>query len=400
MEWFLHIAALSSVLAKPIFSVYPNCNTWIRDFMHSELSPRNAVSSEPLFLLWSREGNLDNRAGAWFVPNHFVPLYSTRENMQRSQPQKPGQETIQGNTDVTVNLASGSTFPKETTAKTQPSINNAMPPKRGCLEAFGFIKGKSKRSKGEDSTLPPSSTSQLPTGVLLKSHDLQKQAEKETPSMKRKFNPTWKKEFPWLSFDVDKNLMICDLCCAHPSVAGKTDFLKGCSTFKKETIRKHAKSNGHKRARDKSLSEEKSPAESQIIQSFSKINKEMQFQERKEMVAKINTAYFVAKEEIPFSKFEGLISLQRKNGVNINQTYANEKSCAELVSFLSTGFREDLVRELNSKNYFSVMADGAADFGGVENETIVCRFVRDGLPVNCMIGHKAVAHAHAEGKFP
>lgn len=45
------------------------------------------------------------------------------------------------------------------------------------------------------------------------------------------------------------------------------------------------------------------------------------------------------------------------------------------------------------------MADGSADFSGVENETIVCRFVRDGLPVNCMIGHKAVAHGHAEGKF-
>ena len=47
--------------------------------------------------------------------------------------------------------------------------------------------------------------------------------------------------------------------------------------------------------------------ESQIFQSFSKINKDMQSQERKEMEAKINTAYFVAKEELPFSKFEGLL---------------------------------------------------------------------------------------------
>ena len=45
------------------------------------------------------------------------------------------------------------------------------------------------------------------------------------------------------------------------------------------------------------------------------------------------------------------------------------------------------------------MAGGRADFSGVENETIVCRFVRDGIPVNCMIGHKAVAHGHAEGTF-
>ena len=61
--------------------------------------------------------------------------------------------------------------------------------------------------------------------------------------------------------------------------------------------------------------------------------------------------------------------------------------------------KEDLIQELNSKNFFSIMADGSSDFSGVENETIVCRFVRDGIPVNCMIGHKAVAHGHAEGKF-
>lgn len=111
-----------------------------------------------------------------------------------------------------------------------------------------------------------------------------------------------------------------------------------------------------------------------------------------------NRAYFVAKE-LPFSKFEGLLSLQRKNGVTLNNTYANKTSCVELVSFLSDSFRDDLICEVNSKNYFSLMADGTADFGGTENETVVCRLVRDGVPVNCILGHKAAAHAHAEGKF-
>ena len=117
------------------------------------------------------------------------------------------------------------------------------------------------------------------------------------------------------------------------------------------------------------------------------------------MEIKLNTAYFVTKEELPFSKLEGLLSLQRKNGVSINLTYANEESCVGFVSFLSACLQEDLIQELNSKNVFSIMADRSADFSGVENETIVCRFVRDGIPVNCMIGHKAVAHGHAEGKF-
>ena len=104
------------------------------------------------------------------------------------------------------------------------------------------------------------------------------------------------KSYEWsgfFSFNAEENGMICDLCCAYPSAAGNTEFLKGCSNFQKETIRKHAISNGHIRARDRSLSKEKLIAESQIAQSFSKINKDMQSQERKEMEAKINTAYFV-----------------------------------------------------------------------------------------------------------
>lgn len=105
--------------------------------------------------------------------------------------------------------------------------------------------------------------------------------------------------------------MNCDLCCVYSSVAGNTDFLKGCSNFKKETVRKHAISNGHIRARERSHSQGKAISESQIAWSFSKINKDMQSQEQKEMQAKINTAYFVAKEELPFSKFEGLLALQR-----------------------------------------------------------------------------------------
>ena len=69
-----------------------------------------------------------------------------------------------------------------------------------------------------------------------------------------------------------------------------------------------------------SQAKEKSIMESQLVQSFSKINKDMQYQQRKEMEAKINTAYFIAREELPFSKFEGLLSLQRKNGVILNNT--------------------------------------------------------------------------------
>lgn len=40
--------------------------------------PRMATfSADPVFLLWVREGS-DTRPGAWYMPNHFVPLYSVK----------------------------------------------------------------------------------------------------------------------------------------------------------------------------------------------------------------------------------------------------------------------------------------------------------------------------------
>ena len=77
-EWsrHFHLTALAKVSARPVFSSYPNCQAWIRDFVHGIIYPQMATFSvEPVFLLWSREGS-DNRPAAWYEPNHSVPLYS------------------------------------------------------------------------------------------------------------------------------------------------------------------------------------------------------------------------------------------------------------------------------------------------------------------------------------
>ena len=77
-EWsgYFHLTALATMLGRSVFSSYPNCQTWIRDFVHGIIYPQMATFSvEPVFLLWSREGS-DNRPGAWYEPNDFVPLYS------------------------------------------------------------------------------------------------------------------------------------------------------------------------------------------------------------------------------------------------------------------------------------------------------------------------------------
>lgn len=63
------------------------------------------------------------------------------------------------------------------------------------------------------------------------------------------------------------------------------------------------------------MAKQKPVRESVLVQSFSKATKDLEERDRREVAIKMTTAYFVAKEELPFSKFNGLIDLQKKNGL-------------------------------------------------------------------------------------
>ena len=74
----VHIMAMSSVLCRPIVSMYPSVQFKYRCLVNGIINPRtsdtSATPKEPLNILWSRDGNLDNADGGWYIPNHFVPV--------------------------------------------------------------------------------------------------------------------------------------------------------------------------------------------------------------------------------------------------------------------------------------------------------------------------------------
>ena len=192
--------------------------------------------------------------------------------------------------------------------------------KREKEKDLNFARSADEERKPLKNNEPPTTSSNQPQREQTKLQSKQERTKScETPDerkqakgeQKRGFNPKWRDEFPWLNFN-DKNVMTSDICCKHPSVAGKKDYLKGCPHLKKETIKKHAISNGHIRAREKSFAEEKTSEESQIFQTFSKINKDIQAQYRKEMEIKLNTAYFVANWNYPFLNLKGCFHCREK----------------------------------------------------------------------------------------
>ena len=371
----LHVMALASVLKRPVYSLYPNVQFRFRTLMQNVLKPRLTVlddqTANPVYVLWTRDGDLDSGQQTWYVPNHLVPVIWLPYQASEKVP------------------------PPATEREVPPPVTgrevNRPGPKQGSI--LSFFKGFSGPSKAKTAEKRSATRAGLDEGKK------PPPGPGQTSAVKRKFLPHWKEEFPWVVYHGDQNKMTCEICCSIPELAGKTDFLTGCSTFKKETLQKHSVSGPHLRARNGLLAKQKPLQDAPIAQSLHKGRMAVEEQNRKEMAVKINTAYAIAKEELPFSKFGPLLALQKKNGVEINSTYSNDKSCAEMVSVIGKVCRDQLTEEVTKANYISVMADGATDVGGVENETVYCRFLRDGRPVNCLVGHIAVEHATAEGEF-
>ena len=100
-------------------------------------------------------------------------------------------------------------------------------------------------------------------------------------------------------------------------------------TRKKELVA-HGKSGRHMKCRDSMLGS--------VLVGTRTIPSTFEAQETRQESAnvyktkvKINTAYCITKEEMPFTRMKPLILLQKKNGLDISPTYDNDVRCAELV---------------------------------------------------------------------
>ena len=79
-QWasLINMMALASVIGRPVYPLYPEVNFKFRPLMMNLLKPRRYHADDtfdkPVYLLWSRDGNLVNRPNAWYKPNHIVAV--------------------------------------------------------------------------------------------------------------------------------------------------------------------------------------------------------------------------------------------------------------------------------------------------------------------------------------
>ena len=107
-----------------------------------------------------------------------------------------------------------------------------------------------------------------------------------------------------------KKSMFCKFCRVFPNKA-RSAMSTGCTSFKHETVAQHAASKSHICCRDDFLHlHNKKPDSLPLVvsQQVAKNSSEIE----KSLAIKFNTAYLVAKEELPFTKFKTLLLLQKR----------------------------------------------------------------------------------------
>lgn len=214
----------------------------------------------------------------------------------------------------------------------------------------------------------------------------------DSTSRVRKFLPKWEKDFPWIQFAGGK--MYCKYCLEVNEHADKnSSFYKGSDNFRIGVIRAHNKSKQHLRCAD--VYRSKRNPQNPIEQGLRNMESAVQGK----LMKLFNTAYFVAKEEMPFSSFKSLCELQIKNDVELGNTYFNDHACKNFIESSAEILKADLSEKLNnaSPRFFSAMADGSTDSGIIEQELLFVRYLNNGLPVNRFLTVQSVKHANADG---
>ena len=208
----------------------------------------------------------------------------------------------------------------------------------------------------------------------------------------RRFHPEWKDTFPWIHYADGK--MFCLVCqeCPQKSNDSSSFVSTGCSNFKLESLKSHARSTGHIQAQEAIRAKER-PLEAPLPRAFLLVDEEV----RQKMEKLFDVAYMVAKLELPFTVYPSLCSLEKKHGVLLGNTYLNDKACKNFVVSISGELKDRFSENIKSARFLGIMSDGATDVGTREVEDVYVRFVEDGVPVNKFAGLKECTNAKADG---
>ena len=143
-------------------------------------------------------------------------------------------------------------------------------------------------------------------------------------------------------------------------------FIVGSTNLRASAFREHTASDMHQRA----MTLLKKSRGSAVVEyaPIAKMLSTLDNDTECKLKWKFEIAYFLCKQNLPFTKMAPLYALEEKHGVDLGSDYKNDKACATFVEYIAKQQRELLSSTLAKAKFFSIQADGSTDVGNVENE--------------------------------
>jgi hypothetical protein len=104
-----------------------------------------------------------------------------------------------------------------------------------------------------------------------------------------------------------------------------------------------------------------------IARAFNKLS----YNERAKLRVKFDITYFVATENLPYTKYQKLCELETRHGVCVGTSYVNKNTEKEFVHYIAESRRQELTDTLANAMFFSLLMDGSTDTGNIDDEVLL-----------------------------
>ena len=190
-------------------------------------------------------------------------------------------------------------------------------------------------------------------------------------SSTKSWQSKWLNEFEWLKYE--NGAMYCSICILHKNKCKFSE--NGSTNFRISTLHEHETSTGHLRALNL-----RSDIQSKRIPSVSaSITKKVD--EIQDAVCRlIRTAYSVAKNNDPFTKYASLCTLQICNGTKLTTSlYQNSRACSDFVSLISESLDNCLLEKIRQSPATGVMIDESTDLSMEKHLIVYVKYLVKGV---------------------
>ena len=128
-------------------------------------------------------------------------------------------------------------------------------------------------------------------------------------------------------------------------------------------------------------------------------------EEMERLRVKFDVAYFIAKENIAFTKYSKICALEERHGVKVGSNYLTNNAAKDFIHFIARYMRTDVVSEVSRTKFFSIYLDGSTDKGNVDNDLMMvcwCDTNAEDKKLHTKIGFLAIdwlTTTNAEGLY-